>query len=66
MSYLSEDEAGGGGAAIGPLQPAASGVRPSIGLERTKHAHTNKISFFISSICGSIVVVYFTLLSLSH
>lgn len=37
-SYLSEDEAGGRGAAVGPLQSAASGVRPSIGLQENKHA----------------------------
>lgn len=32
LSYLSEDEAGGGGAAVRALQPAASGVGPSVGL----------------------------------
>lgn len=36
-SYLSEDEAGGCGAAVRSLQAAASGVRPSIGLQETKH-----------------------------
>ena len=34
MSYLSEDEAGGGGAAVGPLQAAPSGVGPPVRLTR--------------------------------
>lgn len=32
LPHLSEDEAGGGGAAVRTLQPAASGVGPSVGL----------------------------------
>lgn len=59
MSYLSEDEAGGGGAAVGPFQPATSGVRPSVSL-RTKHTHTNKILLFIFCICDSVVAVSYT------
>lgn len=37
VQYLSEDEAGGGGAAVRPLQPAASGVGPSVSLVGTKY-----------------------------
>lgn len=37
-SHLSEDEAGGGGAAVGTLQPAASGIRAPVHLETTKQA----------------------------
>lgn len=36
LSHLSEDEAGGGGAAVRTLQPAASGVGPSVGLVTNK------------------------------
>lgn len=36
LSYLSEDEAGGGGAAVRTLQPAASGVGPPVGLVTNK------------------------------
>lgn len=37
-SYLSQDEAGGRGAAVGSLQSTAPGVRPSVGLrEAAKH-----------------------------
>lgn len=36
LSYLSEDEAGGGGAAVRTLQPAASGVGPPVGLATNK------------------------------
>lgn len=36
MSYLSEDEAGGSGAAIGPLQSTASGVSPPVSLMKAK------------------------------
>lgn len=43
LSYLSEDEAGGGGAAVRTLQPAASGVGPPVGLA------TNKQDFKVSA-----------------
>lgn len=41
-SYLSENEAGGGGAAIGPLQATASGVSPSVTLVMPKNTQINK------------------------
>lgn len=52
-SYLSEDEAGGRGAAIGPLQPAASGVRPSISLQMKQNIHLCSMWFCCTSHCVS-------------
>lgn len=52
-SYLSEDEAGGRGAAIGPLQPAASGVRPSISLQTKQNIHFCSMWFCCTSHCVS-------------
>lgn len=51
--YLSEDETGGRGTAIGPLQPAASGVRPSIRLQMKQNIHLCSMWFCRTSHCVS-------------
>lgn len=61
VSYLSEDEGGGGGAAVRPLQPAASGVRPSVSLVRTEHTQIKSSFLFSLHLCS-----IFTLDSLPH
>lgn len=45
VHYLSEDEAGGGGAAIGPLESAPPRVSPSVHLQEKKKSSTSRNTF---------------------
>ena len=52
-SHLSENEAGGGGAAIGPLQATPSGVSPSVTLvtpntQRSITLNNQVLSFYVA------------------
>lgn len=50
FQYLSEDEAGGRGAAIGPLEPAPPGISPPIHLYGKKQ-DLSRQEHFLSTIC---------------